>query len=115
MAITTAASGTQAATVGTEHTLFDSASAGTYLLDVDAAAMVAGDLLEVRAYKMVLAGGTRRGFCVHRRVGAQPADDTIAVSIPITTPLSDAGAVRFTLTQVRGTSRSFPWSVTKVA
>jgi hypothetical protein len=46
-----------------------------------------------------------------RRSGAQPTDDMIAVSVPISNELTDAGSIRATLKQVAGTSRNFPWKV----
>lgn len=107
--------GTQTATVTTEHTLFDSSAAGTYQLYVDTVNMVAGDVLELRCYYMVLTGGTRRGFLIARYSDAQPTDDLIKSSIPVSTALSDSGAVRFTLKQTFGTSRNFAWAALKFA
>lgn len=115
MAVTAAGSGTQSATVTTEHTLLDIAAAGTYTLHVDTVNMVAGDALELRIYQMVLTAGTRRVAYVARFDGAQPADDLIKISVPISNELTDAGALRFTLKQTVGTSRNFPWKVLKYA
>lgn len=111
MAVTTAGTNTQAATVGTEHTLFDTSAAGSYQLDVDCDAMVAGDVVEIRVYKMVRAGGTRRPYLFGSYRGLQPTDDKVQSTIPVSTPLSDSGALRFTLKQTKGTSRNFPWTV----
>lgn len=111
MAVTNASSGTQAATVTTEHTLFDTSSAGSYTLHVDKSNMVAGDVLELRVYQMVVTAGTRRVAYVARFAGVQPTDDMIAISVPVSTPLTDAGALRFTLKQAAGTSRNFIWAV----
>lgn len=115
MTVTAAGSGTQSATVTTEHTLLDLAAAGTYTLHVDTNAMVAGDVLELRIYQMVLTGGTRRVAYFARFDGAQPSDDQVKISVPISNELTDSGAVRFTLKQTFGTSRSFPWKVLKYA
>lgn len=103
--------GTQSATVTTEHTLYDSSAAGTFQLYVDTVNMVAGDVLELRCYVMVLTSGTRRGYLLARYADAQPTDDLIKSSIPVSTALTDSGAVRFTLKQTAGTSRNFPWNV----
>lgn len=115
MAVTADATGTQSATVTTEHTLRDVAAAGTYTLHVDLNAMAAGDVLELRIYQMVLTGGTRRVAYFQRFEGAQPTDNQIAISVPISNELTDAGALRFTLKQTYGTGRSFPWKVLKYA
>jgi hypothetical protein len=48
MAVTVDSSGTQAATVNTEHTLDDVAAPGTYQLGVDMTNMAAGDVVELR-------------------------------------------------------------------
>ena len=115
MAVTAEATGTQTATVTTEHTLADVATAGTYTLHVDMNAMAAGDVVELRIYQIVLTGGTRRVAYCQRFAGAQPADDKIAVSVPISNELTDAGSIRFTLKQTFGTGRAFPWKVLKYA
>lgn len=111
----TAVSGTQSATVTTEHTLADTSAAGTYQLVVDTVNMVAGDVLELRLYHMVLAGGTRRVAYVTRYEGVQPTDDLIKESVPLSTALTDSGAIRATLLQTKGTSRNFPWALNKFA
>ena len=111
MAVTAQGSGTQSATVTTEHTLLDVAVAGTFTLHVDCNAMVAGDVLELRIYQIVLTGGTRRVAYYERFDGAQAADDKIKISVPISNELTDSGALRFTLKQTLGTTRSFPWKV----
>ena len=111
MAVTAAGSGTQTATVTTEHTLLDIAAAGVYSLHVDKINMAAGDVLELRVYQMVLTGGTRRVAYYAVFADAAPADDMIAVSVPIGNELTDSGALRFTLKQLIGTGRNYPWKV----
>jgi hypothetical protein len=115
MAVTAAASGTQTATVTTEHTLADIAAAGTYTLHVDTVNMAAGDVLELRAYQMVLTSGTRRVAYFMAYYGAQPTDDAIKISVPISNELTDSGALRFTLKQAFGTGRNFPWKILRYA
>ena len=112
MAVTAEATGTTA-TVTTEHTLRDVAAAGSYTLHVDTNAMVAGDALELRVYQIVLTGGTRRVAYLATYTGAQPADDQIKISVPISNELTDSGSLRFTLKQTLGTSRSYPYKVLK--
>jgi len=110
-------SGTQTATGGgVEDTLLDVAVAGTFTLHVDTVNMVAGDVLELRIYQMVLTGGTRRVAYYQRYDGAQHVDDRIKISVPISNELTDSGSLRFTLTQSGANSdKAFPWKVLKYA
>jgi len=116
MAVTAQGSGTLSSTVGaTPDTLLDVAVAGTFTLHVDMINMVAGDIVELRIQQMVLTGGTRRTVYYARYDGAQPTDDMIKISVPISNELTDAGALRFTLDQTKGTTRNYPWKVLKYA
>jgi hypothetical protein len=115
MAVTAYASGTQSATVTTEHFLSSPNAAGTYTLHVDTVNMASGDILELRVYQMVLTGGTQRVAYYARYDGAQPTDDLIKISVPISNELTDTNALRFSLLQVAGTGRSFPWKVLQYA
>jgi hypothetical protein len=115
MAVTAHASGTQSATVPTEHFLTSPNVAGTFTLHVDTVNMVAGDVLELRCYQMVLTVGTSRVAYVVRYEGAQATDDLIKISVPISNELTDTNALRFSLNQTKGTSRNFPWKVLKYA
>jgi hypothetical protein len=115
VAVTAQGSGTQTPTVGTPVTLLDVAVAGTFTLHVDTINMAALDILELRIYQMVLTGGTRRVCYYARYDGAQSADDLVKVSVPISNELTDAGALRFELNQLKGTARAFPWKVLKYA
>jgi hypothetical protein len=115
VAVTAHASGTQTATLDTEHFLSSPNVAGTFVLYVDTNAMAAGDILELRVYKMVLTAGTARVVYKATFSGAQSADDLIKASIPISNELTDANAVRFSLLQTDGTGRAFPWVVLKHA
>lgn len=115
MALTLEASGTQSATVTTEHTLATITTAGTYVLMVDTDAMVSGDGLELRVKTKVLTGGTARVIGFARFDGEQPPDDKIKISVPWDNELAEAGALVFTLKQTTGTSRNFPWKVMEYA
>lgn len=115
MAVTAHASGTQTATVTTEHFLTSPAVAGVFTLHVDLVNMVAGDYVELRVYQMVLTAGTQRVAYLDTYQGAQPTDQLIAISVPISNELTDANALRFSLKQTLGTSRNFPWKVLKHA
>lgn len=113
MSVTASASGTQTASISTEHQLADTAAAGVYTFHVDTNAMVAGDTLELRVYQMVLTGGTSRVAYMQTFSGAQPADDKIKISEPIGNELTDSTSLRFSLKQTAGTGRAFPWKVLK--
>lgn len=115
MAVTVLGSGTQTASIGTEHTLQDTSAAATYQLFVDTTNLADGDTVELRVYKMAKSAGTRLVTYYIVRSDAQPADDLGLVSVPISTGLTDSGAVRFTLKQVLGTGRNFDWEVLKFA
>ena len=111
MTVAAYASGTQAATVTTEHFLSSPNAAGVYTLHVDTVNMVAGDVLELRVYQMVLTGGTQRVYNLQTYSGAQPTDALVKVSVPIGNELTDSNSLRFSLKQTYGTSRNFPWKV----
>lgn len=100
-----------AATVTTEHFLSSPSAVGTYTFHVDLVNMVAGDVVEVRVYQMVLTGGTPRVSYLDVYQGAQPTDGLIAVSVPLGNDLTDASSLRFSIKQTLGTSRNFPWKV----
>ena len=102
---TSKSSGTQSATVTTEHTLLDTSDAGTYVLYVDTNAMVAGDELELRVYLKVTSGGTTREMVIGNYAHAQ------AQAVKASIPVASVNNCKFTLTQSAGTSRSFPWEV----
>jgi hypothetical protein len=113
MAVIAFASGTQTATVTTEHFLSSVNLAGTYTFSVDTNAMLAGDVLELRVYQMVLTAGTARVVFFVAYYGAQADHDKIKISVPIGNELTDAQALRFSLKQTFGTSRDYPWKVLK--
>ncbi|WP_433329973.1 hypothetical protein [Spirillospora sp. CA-294931] len=98
-------SGTQTATINTEHELAVDTSNKTYVLAVDTAALAAGDLLELRLYTKILAGGAERLAYVASYQHAQGQPAVYSVPVPANVHL------RATLKQVAGTARSFPWSL----
>ena len=104
-----AASGTQSATVGTEHDLATTiTTAGAYVLVVDANALAAGESVTIRGYEKVLSGGTQRKMWQY------------SVAWPVTVPIVQSPAFnleiegKVTLQQDGGSSRSFPWSLRKL-
>ena len=117
MAVTAQGSGTKTATGGgVEDTLLDVAVAGTFTLHVDTDLMVAGDVVELRIYQIILTGGTRKVAYYARYDGEQVADDHVKISVPISNELTDSGSLRFTLEQSgAGTDKDFPWKVLRYA
>lgn len=115
MAVTAYATGTQTAVIGTEHFLSSPNVVGSFTLHVDANAMVAGDVVELRIYQIVLTGGTTRVAYLQTYADAQPADDQIKISVPISNDLTDTNSLRFSLKQTKGTGRAFPWKILKYA
>ena len=114
MAITASGSGTKTvAAVGTAEVLLDINTEGVYTLHVDTVNMVAGDILELRVYQIILTGGIRHVAYYASYFGAQPTDGLIKISVPIANELTDAGSLRFELNQKAGTARAFPWKVLK--
>jgi hypothetical protein len=114
MAVTVEASGSQTATVTTEHVLVTIAGPGVYVANVDTGAMAAGDVLELRVKKPTLASGTTRVEFYAMFTGAQPTEDVLKTSVPIVVD-STAGGCTVTLKQTLGTGRAYPWSVLKLA
>lgn len=116
MSMTVVATGTQTAVIGTTHTLYNPSPTvpGGYQLLVDRNAMLDGDVLELRALQMAISGGTARVLYRQTYANAPDPDDLIAVSVPISVPFTDNGAIQFTLVQTKGTGRNYPYSVVRV-
>lgn len=105
-------SGTQTATVGTEHTLQSVPDQrGDFQLIVDLSNMASGDVMELRAYQKTLAGGTSRVVALYTFYGAQPANALIFNSDFFLNDLTTEEGVKFTLKQTFGTGRNFAWKV----
>lgn len=120
MALTVQASGTQAAVVGTEHTLNAApfTVSGVYVLSVNTRNMVNGDEVELRGYAKVLIGDANPslvyegGYKHQQGDGAAPGSsaggEIVKVSVPIPSPYS----ITFTLKQTLGAGgRNFDWRV----
>jgi hypothetical protein len=105
MALAVESSGTQTATVGTEHTLAAPTANKTRVLRVDCGAMANGDTVEIRIKTAVLAAGTVREQ--QNVTYANALGSPIVESVPVS---SNQGAT-FTLKQTTGTGRSYPWAV----
>lgn len=99
------ASGTQTATISTEHDLATDTSNHTFVLVVDTASMVAGDVLELRLYTKVLSGGTER--LAYPAVYSHAQGDPAKYSVPVPANIH----LRATLKQTAGTGRAYPWAL----
>lgn len=100
-------SGTQAATVGTEHYLLSTSDNGTYILIVNAENMVSGDTTELRLY-LSTTDGAQPDVCYYGKLqGAQGSDARVYISVP----LPSYSGCSFTLKQTAGTSRTYQWQV----
>lgn len=102
------ASGTQTATVSTEHTLATITTAKVFQAKVDISALAAGEYVELRIKQKVLSGGTSRvdgGARIYSWLDA--AVSPIAVLEPKIAGIEYV----LTLKQQNGTGRGFPWAV----
>lgn len=105
MTVASESTGTQTATVTTEHTLVSPSSAKTRVLLVDLSNMVAGDILELRINAKIVTGGTARLAYIATFSGV--AGEPAVPSVPVPMPWGGS----FTLKQTAGTSRNYDWSV----
>jgi len=104
-------SGSQTATVTTEHGLASISAANVYCLAVDTANMTGGstpDILELREYGKARSSDTERLLKTYTIVGAQTE------TLFETTPRVSPHYTRYTLKQTQGTGRAFPWAVYQV-
>lgn len=108
MAAAVKTSGSQTATITTEHTLATVTDPGVYQLAVDLAAMTNGttpDLVEIRIYGKARTTDTERLIDARSFIGAQT--NTLFISVPLISPHH----YKVTLTQTQGTGRAYPWAV----
>lgn len=105
MALTSAATGSQTATIDTEHTLATETTAGVYVLVIDTANLVNGDIVILRIKTKYASGGTSR--LAYSQTYSNVQTDLIKYSIPI--PIDTE--VICTLEQTDGTGRAFPWNL----
>lgn len=100
-------SGSQTATLDTEHVLGTSALtvAGTYQLVVDTANMVNGDVLILRIYGKARSSDTER--LLYQSSFAHAQTENLKASIAVVSPHH----MKVTLEQTDGVGRAFPWAV----
>ena len=111
----TAGHSAQTLNLTSEYVLDNVHAAGTYTFHVDTNNMAAGDTLVLRIRQVVLTTGVSRVAYMQRYLDAQSADDLIKISVPISNELTDTAALMFTLQQLAGTARAFPWKVLRYA
>lgn len=109
MAVESVGSGTQTATLSSEHTLDTETTAGVYVLVVDTSNMANGDIVTFRLYSKYASGGTSRIAFSANYAHAQTEPNKYSPPIPIDTELV------CTLEQTDGTGRDYYWSLLKVA
>src|SRR5579871_5272112 len=108
MAWTVDSSGSQTATIGTEHVLDSPTTAATYSFSVDLVNLALGDVVELRCYDMIDGTNYRQMF-----KGAFQGGCLIDIGV-VAPPLAVTTQAKFTLKQTAGTGRAFPWSVRRI-
>lgn len=108
MAVTSVGSGTQSATLDTEHTLDTETNAGVYVLVVDLNAMANGDITILRIKTKDKSGGDSRLAFMSTYANVQTEAHVYSPPIPVDTEII------CTLEQTDGTGRSYDWNLLKV-
>jgi hypothetical protein len=107
MSWTPDSTGSQTATISTEHILASPTTVATYVLAVDTINLTLGDLVELRVYDMVDGVNFRQVW----KAAYQHAQINNGKVSP---PLAVTTQAKFTLKQTAGTGRAFPWSVRRI-
>lgn len=106
MTVAVHTSGSQTATISTEHDLVTTTDAAVFQLAVDMANLAAGDVVELRIYGKARSGDTER-MLFRGTYGPIPLAAPLVVSTPVVSPHH----LRATLKQTDGTGRAFPWAL----
>ena len=114
MAVTAFASGTQTASIGTEHFVSDVNQTGVYVFEVSLKNMVDGDIIVVRAYKTLLTTVAEELVAEEFFYGAQHVP-YVKLDSPDSNELTDTESIRYSIQQTHGTGRNFDWKVLKHA
>lgn len=102
-------SGSQTATISTEHTLATVTDAGVYIANIDLAAMQDGatpDITRIRIYSKARSADSERLVEVYEIIGAQGKP-----LFSIVPRVEAVANYRVTLEQIQGTGRAYPWSI----
>lgn len=105
MAVAVKTSGSQTATLSTEHDLATVTDAGVYVLAVDAAALAAGESLRLCLYGKARSSDTER--LIYQAAFSNAQTEALKASVPVVSPHH----MRATLTQTGGTGRAYPWAI----
>jgi hypothetical protein len=100
-------SGSLTATLGTESMVSSPTTNATYIFSVDTVNMALGDLVELRCYDMVDGVNFRqmwKGTYQHNQISNAKVSPPIAVTVQ----------GQFSIKQLAGTARVFPWSVRRI-
>lgn len=100
-------SGSQTATIDTEHTLDTETTAGTYVLVVDMANLANGDIVTLRIKTKCKTGSTSR--LAYSVTYANAQSELIKYSVPVPIDVE----IICTLEQTDGTGRDFDWNLLK--
>jgi hypothetical protein len=109
VAVSVNTSGSQAATLTTEHDLATVTTAGVYVLAVDCNAMTNGttpDVLELTIYGKARSSDSVRRVAVYTLIGQQSVG-VLFLTVPYISP----HFFKVTLKQTTGTGRTFPWAI----
>lgn len=98
-------SGTLTATPGTEHILAAPSTDKARVLCVDVSALSGAETVQLRIKEPVLQSGTERLVRLATFATGEPEPHTKSPSFKM------AFGGTFTLTQISGTGRSFPWRI----
>ena len=100
-------SGSQTATIGTEHVLDTPTTNGTYEFAVDTSNLALGDLVELRCYEEIDGTNYRQVWKgTYQHVQVNPGKKS--------PPLVVNSQAKFTLKQTAGTGRTYSWSVRRI-
>lgn len=108
MALSSVASGSQTAVIGTEHLLTTQTGIGIYVLLVSTAGMAAGDALTLKLKTKRASGDPSLIAYTYPFTDAQDVPNKYSVPVPVDTEIV------CTLTQTAGTGRAFPWKLLRV-
>ena len=108
MALTSAASGTITATVGTEHTLATNNTGGTFIFVVNTSNMSYGDevILRIKTKTIATSTTTLAYSAVYAHIQGEP--------VKYSPPVPSLDEITVTLEQTAGTGRSFEWNLLKI-
>jgi hypothetical protein len=113
MARSVVASGTQTATVGTEHTLRDETGNEGEVFDavIDLGNMASGDVVELRVYAKALTGSTLRRVYYQKFNDSQDDEPSLQSPIVYVPAMTVMKEWKLTLKQTAGTGRNYDWTI----